>query len=535
MTTLPLTDVCLILEGTYPYVRGGVSSWIHSIVTGLPDITFSLLVISADRRQAAERQYVLPPNVRAFVEVYIHESIADRCPRAGAAAKTRAWEAIRRWHLADGPSRRQCVAPMLAAMGDPERRAIGVDEAFHAFAAWEFLRDRYEARAAGTSFIDYFWTWRAVHAPVFQAMIAEIPPARVYHPISTGYAGLLGVLAKARRGRPMLLTEHGIYVRERAIDIGKSEWIYEEPVRLHVPRAGANPLKEMWINFFVELGRMAYDAADQIITLFEGNRAIQHELGADPAKTSVVPNGVKLDVFAAARAARPARAPGPGASAGPAGSDRPPRVGFVGRVVPIKDVKHLIKACAMIAEARPEVEFWVVGPTDEDPAYFDECQALVELLGVEKLRFTGAQNVREIYPEIDVLVLTSVSEGQPLSVLEAACAGVPAVATDVGACRELIEGSSPEDRALGPGGIVTPMGDPKATAAALLEILGDPARLERMSRAAVTRAERYYGEAAMLARYRQIYQDHIARPDRDAPGLAGRDARAGAPAPGGEV
>jgi glycosyltransferase involved in cell wall biosynthesis len=489
------TDVCLILEGTYPYVRGGVSSWVHALVNGLPEITFSLLVVSAERKQALQRQYALPPNVRAFTEVYIHESIDDRGPRASSKDKAEAWETIEHFHRATLDARRPLVPGLLATMGDPNTRAIGVHEAFHSTRSWDLVLDRYKERAQGTSFIDYFWTWRAVHAPVFQAMIADIPPARVYHPISTGYAGLLGTIAKHRTKRPLLLTEHGIYVRERTIDIGKADWIYEEPVRLRVPGAVGNPLKEMWTNFFVSLGRMTYDAADLIITLFGGNQRLQHELGADPNKTRIVPNGVKLDVYGPLRDKR-----------SPIGS-RPPRVGFIGRVVPIKDVKHLLKSCAMIAEQMPEVEFWVVGPTDEDPTYFEECKEMVDMLSIANLEFTGSQDVRKIYPEIDLMLLTSVSEGQPLSVLEAACAGVPTIATDVGACRELIEGGQDdEDRALGPSGIVTPMGDAKATADAVVALLRDGDRLRAMSKAGVRRTERYYGERAMLDRYREIYR-----------------------------
>jgi glycosyltransferase involved in cell wall biosynthesis len=501
--TKPVADVCLILEGTYPYVRGGVSSWIHSLVNGLDDITFSLLVISADRKEPLERVYQLPKNVVGFTEVYIHESIDDQGRSAKKREKEAAWAALKNYHLADAGDRRAHVEGLLDSMGDPKRSALSVHDAFHSLTSWEFVLDRYQNQAGGTSFIDYFWTWRAVHAPVFQAMIAEIPPARVYHPISTGYAGLLGALAKHRTGRPLLLTEHGIYVRERTIDIGKADWIYEEPVRLRVVRPGGNPLKEMWTKFFVSLGQLTYDAADLIITLFNGNQKLQHELGADPNKTTIVPNGVKLDVFMPLLEKRTPR------------GSRPRRVGFVGRVVPIKDVKHLIKACAMIAEVMKDVEFWVVGPTEEDPAYFEECKELVEMLGLEKLKFTGSQDVKKIYPEIDILVLTSVSEGQPLSILEAAAAGVPTVSTDVGACRELIEGGlSDEDRAIGPAGAVTPMGDAKATAQAILKLFKNPDLLDRMSVAGVRRAERYYGEKEMLARYHEIYSKYVKAADK---------------------
>ena len=62
----PLADVCLVLEGTYPYVGGGVSSWVHQLIEGLPELSFSLLLISPDRKTAQTRRYQLPPNVVAF-------------------------------------------------------------------------------------------------------------------------------------------------------------------------------------------------------------------------------------------------------------------------------------------------------------------------------------------------------------------------------------------------------------------------------------------------------------------------------------
>jgi hypothetical protein len=57
------------------------------------------------------------------------------------------------------------------------------------------------------SFIDFFWTWRFSHLPLFRLVDAVIPRAAVYHSISTGYAGLLAALAKLRTGSPLLITE----------------------------------------------------------------------------------------------------------------------------------------------------------------------------------------------------------------------------------------------------------------------------------------------------------------------------------------
>jgi polysaccharide biosynthesis protein PelF len=489
----PVTDVCLILEGTYPYVRGGVSAWVHNLITGLPELSFSLLSISADRQSAAERKYALPANVKAFAEVYVHELIDDPGRRCPARERRAAWDTMRAFHDRHGEERRKLAPALLSACAVPDRQALSVRDAFFSSDAWEMVLERYRARAAGTSFIDYFWTWRAVHAPLFQTLIAEIPPARVYHTISTGYAGLLGVVGKLRTGRPLLVTEHGIYVRERAIDIARADWIYEEPVRVKVARGPQSPLKEMWVRFFVTLGEVAYDAADLMISLFEGNARLQRDLGADPARQRVVPNGIETAPYAALRASR-----------APEGS-RPLRIGFVGRVVPIKDVKTLLKAYAIVRRERPDVELWVIGPTDEDAAYHQECESLSRSLGLDKLRFLGSQDMKAMYPEIDVMALTSISEGQPLSILEAAGAGVPTVASDVGACRELIEGSGDADRALGPSGIVTGVGNPEETARGLLQILGDPAQRERMRRAGAERVETYYRQETVLDTYRALY------------------------------
>jgi len=485
-----VSDVCLLLEGTYPYVRGGVSAWVHGLITGLPELTFSLLLVSAERDHGLSPAYELPPNVNAFAEVFIHDAVVERA--RAPSGQDSAWASVGKFHRCPRDARSHLVAPLLKAFGDG---ALSVEEALFSSEAWQMVLERYKANAPGTSFIDYFWTWRAVHAPLMQTLIAEIPEASVYHPISTGYAGLLGALATLRHDRPMLLTEHGIYVRERAIDVARAEWIYEEPVRVRLARPGTNPLKEMWINFFVTLGQITYQHADQIITLFGGNQALQHQLGADPKKTRVIPNGVVVDRFAKMRALRR--------------SDRPLRVGLVGRVVPIKDVKTFLRACALVAQERPEVEYWLAGPTEEDQSYYDECEALRQTLGLEQFRFLGMQNVRDIYPNIDVMALTSISEGQPLTILEAACAGVPSVVSDVGACRELIEGRTAEDVELGPGGIVTGVGDPEETAKAILDVLGDADRRAAMARAGIERTERFYRQSDVIERYRAAYGQYL--------------------------
>jgi glycosyltransferase involved in cell wall biosynthesis len=155
----------------------------------------------------------------------------------------------------------------------------------------------------------------------------------------------------------------------------------------------------------------------------------------------------------------------------------------------------------------PEAEGWIIGGSDEDPAYAQECEALARSLGIaDKLRFLGHQNVIEILPKLGVLMLTSISEAQPLAILEAFAAGVPCVATDVGACREQIEGGTPQDRALGLAGRVVPFADADALARAAIELLSDNDTWHACQAAARKRVAQHYSQEAMLDAYMRVYQ-----------------------------
>jgi polysaccharide biosynthesis protein PelF len=92
--------------------------------------------------------------------------------------------------------------------------------------------------------------------------------------------------------------------------------------------------------------------------------------------------------------------------------------------------------------------------------------------------------------------------------LEGFAAGVPAVATDVGACRQLIQGLDPEDQALGPAGAVVGIADPQSLALAVVELLTDHEKWQAASIAGIRRVETYYRQDQMFARYRAIYEAH---------------------------
>lgn len=67
----PKPDVCLLLEGTYPYVSGGVSTWVHQIINALPEYQFSLFFIGSEKAANVKFKYTLPPNIISIEEIYL--------------------------------------------------------------------------------------------------------------------------------------------------------------------------------------------------------------------------------------------------------------------------------------------------------------------------------------------------------------------------------------------------------------------------------------------------------------------------------
>ncbi|MGE3165446.1 MAG: GT4 family glycosyltransferase PelF [Planctomycetota bacterium] len=494
-------DVALLLEGTYPYVRGGVSSWVHTLITGLPQVKFSIIFLGGSPDHYEEIKYVLPENV---VHLEVHFLIDKRpletaTPGADARCQHH-FENLRKIHdqLREGlplpeESLRQIAASLTAADG------IDRETFLSSFTTWEYICNSYLKYSTEPSFVDYFWTIRTIHEPLFTlARIAKhAPVAKIYHSISTGYAGFLGALISRQQQRPFILSEHGIYTKERKIDLAQAEWIHESKNRFDATlHTNVSYIRSLWIRFFASIGRMTYSAADPITSLYEGNRQKQIEDGADAQRCRIIPNGIDLARFAKLREKRP--------------QDVPPVVGLLGRVVPIKDIKTFIRSMRTVCSRLPEAEGWIIGPEDEDESYARECHDLVASLGLEeRVKFLGFQKPDDILPQLGLLVLTSISEALPLVVLEAYASGLPCVTTDVGSCRELIEGNTEPDRSLGHSGAVVPIADPQATAERIVELLGDPARWHAAQQAGIQRVERYYTLEMMLDTYLDLYRVHV--------------------------
>lgn len=488
-------DVCLILEGTYPYVAGGVSSWVHDLIRAQSDMSFHLLTLMPNSEPKPFR-YEIPKNVVGQTLVGLQDLRPGTGRLIGLARMLRRLEPALLDLQSKGGLRQ--LSTVLKVLKSFPQEMLGSRALLNAPEAFDLLCRMYERTVRHTSFLDYFWTWRALLGGLYSTLLCPLPEAAVFHAVSTGYAGLVAARAKIVWRRPVLLTEHGIYTNERRIEIAMADWLYQESSSFAIEKARRD-LRDLWIDTFVSYSRACYEAADRIITLYGGNQVLQRKDGAPEDKLEIIVNGIDY-----ARYSKVARDPAP----------RPPAIALIGRVVPIKDVKTYIRAVALLRESIPDIVAYMLGPTEEDPDYFEECKVMVEHLGLEKtLIFAGRVALTDYLGKIDAIVLTSISEAQPLVILEAGAAGVPCVATDVGACREMLLGMPNENPPLGPGGAVIPLANPSAAAKALAEILGDPAKLDACSRAIRERVRLHYNKIEIDRVYGDLYRRCIVAPD----------------------
>ena len=171
-------------------------------------------------------------------------------------------------------------------------------------------------------------------------------------------------------------------------------------------------------------------------------------------------------------------------------------VGTVGRLVPVKDHASLVSAFAQVAAMVPDARLVIVGEGTERAA----LEALTARLGLAgRVYLAGSRaDAAELAGAFDVYVSSSRSEGMPMAVLEAMAAGCAVIATNVGACAQLLE--------QGAAGRVVPATDPTALADAILALARDPDERGRLGAAARARAETRYSLRACARRYLDLYQ-----------------------------
>ncbi len=466
--------ICIVAEGCYPYVVGGVSSWIHGMIKSFPDQEFVILAIVTNRSVRGKYVYELPENVTEIHELYLEDSDWGKRRRRRSRMNKKEYEALRslvlnqrvEWEVLFDFFQKQKYSLNDLLMGEDFLNAV---------------TEYYKLNYSQIVFTDFLWTMRSIYLPLFFTMQMEIPKADLYHCVSTGYAGMLGSMAKYVHGGRLLISEHGIYTREREEELIKSKWV-------------KGIYKNIWIDQFRKMSQLAYERADMVTSLYEHARELQLELGCPIEKTKITPNGICVESFQEL----------PGKQEEDQGKIN---VGAVFRVTPIKDVKTLIQAFAFAKMKEPALKLWIMGSCEEEPQYAEECRMMAQMLGITDIEFTGNINVREYYGRMDIMILTSISEGQPLTILESFAAHKPVIATDVGNCRGLIEG---EGDGLGTAGIVTHIMNVGEIARAIISMARQASMRQSMGEIGYQRVAAGYRTEYMREKYREIYRDFAA-------------------------
>ena len=351
---------------------------------------------------------------------------------------------------------------------------------------YELVRKAYLEKYYHVPFSQVYWTLRSMYSLVFALMLHEYPCADVYHSVSAGYAGLVGAFAAQVNQGAFVLTEHGIYTREREEEIIKADWV-------------KGYFKNMWIEFFHLLSDCAYASADQVVTLFNQNKNIEIELGCPAEKIAVIHNGIDVSKYEAVAESVEKRL-----------NPHPLKVGAIIRVVPIKDIKTMIQAFALVCKSLDDIEFYIMGPTDEDQDYYDECIQYKNMLDLDRVFFTGKVNIMDYLKDMDLMVLTSISEGQPLAILEGLACKLPFVTTNVGDCSALINGSYDD---FGPAGRVVPVMDYMGLAESIIDLCSHHDLRRKFGSSGYERVKVKYSFQAFIEGYQEIYARFGGRTD----------------------
>ena len=515
-------DVAIIMESTYPFLKGGVSAVVHDIVTMNPDISYGIIHIAWDSAAPSEDLYGMPENVRWVRLIHLSmEEHAQDFKAAGARAVGMDRGQRRRvsgWFF-DG-------IRTLARTGDPEPLWRLYDAGFNprtrTMEAWRVLGTqefmtavRERLSGLGLSLSETFWLVRDFMSILYALLAETMPRARVYHAHTTGYASLVAAAAARDHDAAFLLTEHNLYVRDTVNTLlGRNMAL---PVRTGDYRdfEAVTPVQRAWMAWWIEMGHFCYPSAKVVTYLYPSAIAEAASLGSDIDKAVVLPNGMVIDEFERPYMARAEAMQSMLADP----SSHTWNLVYIARLVPIKGLLDLIESMRILRERGVRFHLDVCGPTEHMPDYFDQCaDRIAELDLGDWITIRGTIKVRECLGDWDLFLLPSYNEGLPCVSLETMGAGIPTVSTDVGAVRPVVEEDivAPDGTVWGPCGYVIEPGDPLLMADRVQAVTSDVDTFESMSLAARGRAEVAYNLLTVNAAYHDLYVAGGARPARPA-------------------
>lgn len=465
--------IALVSEGTYPHSVNGVSVWCDQLMQGMPEHEWEMVAITADGTEAP--RWAAPRNLRKVHQIPIWgPRPSGRGPTRRPAPEFRsAFAALLASMLQPRDESNSSSAGFLAALRDLHayaREGNGLTGALRSDAALQLIveawREYRDADHAGVmtlaDAVNALWLIEHLLRP----LSASAPQADLVHSSMNGLSMLVAMTAKWRDGTPIVLTEHGVYLRERYLD--------------QVSKTMPYAVRTLLLCFHRQLACAGYLIADALAPHARHNRRWQIAAGADSRRIWTVYNGVEPTEFP------------------PIEEPDEPTIVYMGRIDPVKDLHTLIRAFAIVRTEIPNARLRMFGDTSAaNSAYRNSCTDLIA-----ELEITGAATVEgrvarqvDAYEQGQVVALTSISEGFPYGVVEAMACGRPTVCTDVGGVAE----------AVGDAGLIVSARDHQAVATACVRLLRDGELRLRLGARARERVLENFTLAGSLEVYRTIY------------------------------
>ena len=473
--------VLFLVSGVYPHYMGGVSTWADLLVNGLSEHEFH--IVSVVSNPHVEVRYKLPKNVKQLITIPLcgTERPEEYLPGSPISTVSKAL------HTTEGAIRRDFIGhfeeffdQVKLAAPKPDGLAEAMygmhvflrDHDFRLAMHSRSLWDSYAALLQADPMLSTLSLYEAINilrtiGRYLFALNIRPPETDLAHSAIASIAGIVGAMAHMEYGTPNILTEHGIYVRERMLDL------INQPLSF--------PVKVFWDNFHSALAKLNYHFAERIYPVCTFNSRWERQFGIPHDKVHVVYNGVDGFNFAPMEVPRPHEGP---------------TVVAVIRIDRLKDAMNLIQAMGHVHRNIPEAKCLIYGPSP-DADYARLCVKEVERLHLQDvIEFKGFTRDPEVaYNTGDVAVMSSVSEGFPFALIEGMACGKATVATDVGGIAE----------ALGGSGLLVPPRQPKMLGKAIVKLLRDKGLREELGGRARDRALSYYGIQGFIDEYRTIY------------------------------
>ena len=234
-------------------------------------------------------------------------------------------------------------------------------------------------------------------------------------------------------------------------------------------------------NKLVLLDKLFSRITSNIVTVSQNLATYMHEVvGIREDKISVILNGINVEKFVQSRNLIRLEAR---------------RVGIIARLAPVKDIGTLLRAMRIVIDKFPDVELDIVGDGPERTPLEDLTK---ELNLANSVKFLGfRRDIAEILLPLDIFVLSSISEGTSITLLEAMAAGKPVVVTNVGGNPAIIDN--------GVNGFLVPPRDPERMADAIIRLIEESETGRKMGEANIRKVENKFSIHAMARQYEQVY------------------------------